>query len=811
MNEIKLNPWKALGTLPFQADFSKHMQEGALLPNLTDWFDASVPGCIYQDLQNAGYIEDPYFGENSLHCEWVANRWWIYRTTFTVSEEDLRDTLKLTFHGIDYSAQIFLNGHKLGHHEGMYLPFEAIVNDYVLPGEENILVCIVEHAPFADPQPGYTSKTRYLKARYNYKWDFAVRLVSLGLYDRVTLERHSIASIAHRFVHPVKTADGWQLEIELELDAYRDGTAQIAYRMEVPKGSDAANASALIGTAELILQKGFNRWKTVVPVDDPALWWPNGYGAQALYDFQLTLTDEGGISDEFEQKVGFRTIEYRCADGREDALPYNVVINGKRIYLKGTNIVPFDCMTGTVTPERLRGYLTAVKEANVNYLRIWGGGHIESEEFYSLCDELGLMILQEFTMSSSGCDDVPSRNPEFLVLLQRAALHQVKLKRNHVSLTLWDGGNELTDIRYLDTEDHEGHPASFEDSTLAMLKGLTEALSPDIMMLPSSGSGPNALLRLGDTGNNHDVHGPWGYMGVEAHYTLYNGSDSIVHGEFGCGGMANYDAICRFTEEQDRRLCTSRDNRVWAHHSGGWDSYAMREQLLFGDLHDIPFEDYIKVSQYIQAESLRYSLEANRRRQWKNVGEMTWQFNEPWPNIQCSNVLDYYGGKKFAYHWIREAYDSVLTSLKYDRLFYQPGDDFGAELHIINDRPTAEAVITYTISGTDGRILAEGVERTAAEEDISQRVCTLRAQLPSDLTGGFTVKLHTECGEYCGDKEYLFLIADQEKPVQMTEVERKTLAMSKRPQLVNGMDDKRADPAVVTAFVDRYYRDYLNR
>ncbi len=835
MKEIQIHEWNAVGTLPYQADFSRHLQEGVMLPNQTPWFPAHVPGSIYRDLQEAGLIQDPYYGENSLACEWVAGRWWVYRTTFSLDEADLQETLLLTFQGIDYSAQIYLNGTRLGHHEGMYIPFSAVVNEAARAGE-NVLVCVLEHAPLADPQPGYTSKTRYLKARFNYKWDFAARLINLGLYEEVTLRTYRALHVTHHFFRPVKTDAGWRLECAFEAEGYRecDGYLQVTAKIQSARGP--AGEKVFRTALPIKIRKGPNAYSLTLPLPgaDPLLWWPNGYGEQPLHEVTAyffadcpgTADDLAGAGpagqhgaghpgapdDTVRGRIGFRTLSYQFADGREDALPYNVVINGKRIYLKGTNLVPLDCRTG-VPEETVRRLLQAAKEANVNYLRIWGGGHIESELFYDLCDTFGLMVLQEFPMSSSGCDDVPSRDPQFLALLEKAALHAVKQKRNHVSLIAMDGGNELTDERYLGRPDHEAHPATFDDPTLAMLKGIVNAFAPDIQFYPSSASGPNALLKIGDTGNNHDVHGPWGYLGVYEHYDFYNRSDSIIHGEFGCGGMANEESLRRFLPPEKLRLATSDADRTWAHHSGGWDNYAVRERLMFGDLYDLPFPDYIRVSQFIQAEALRYALEANRRRQWKNVGEMTWQFNEPWPNIQCSSLVDYYGGRKLAYYFLKDAYAPVLASMRYRRLFYCAGDVFEASLHLLNDRKDASYLVECTLcertrdqadgGWRQGRTLFRQTFSGVAKEDVSMEIGSLSVKLPEDLTGAFSVILKTECGDFLQKKEYLLLIADREVPVSPTDLDllrAKTERDGKLPAL---FDAKRADPGPVIDYVRR--------
>lgn len=810
MNKITLDKWRVMGTLPYQSDFSKHMQLGVEYPNETVWMPATVPGSVYRDLENAGIIENPLFESNSLKCEWVANRWWVYKTEFTLSENDMKDVLRLHFKGIDYAARIYLNGEYLGRHEGMYIPFEATINDYVKADEVNTLVCILEHAPFADPQPGYTSKTHYLKARYNYKWDFSIRLVNLGLYDKVFITKHSVASIEHSFARPVKTADGWDVEIELELEGYKDGVADINVAMTYEtKFGD----SELYINEEVEIKKGYNKINTVLSLSSldfmPKLWYPNGYGEQKLYPLYIEVVHEKSVSDYVCHNIGFRTIEYIHADGREDALPYSFKINGKRIYLKGTNIVPLDELFGCVDEGRLNTILGAAKEANVNYFRIWGGGHIESEAFYNKCDELGIMILQELTMSSSGCDDVPSKDEHFLSLLKKAVLYNGKLKRNHVSLSLWDGGNELSDENFLGREDHENHPASFEDKTLSTLRDILADICPDIMMFPSSGSGPNALLNTDDIGNNHDVHGPWGYAGVEGHYTLYNNSDSIVHGEFGCSGMSNYESLKKFLSEDNLKLQLSENNSVWAHRSGGWDCYSARERTMYGDLDDIPFESYIKVSQFTQAEGLRYALEANRRRQWKSVGEMTWQFNEPCPNIQCSNIVDYYGKKKLAYYFMKEAYEPVLTSLRYYKFFYEKGGEFKAEINIINDKKDAPFSVDYSVETTNGAILESGNVKGVAKEDVSSYVKEISITLPADITGGFIVKLDTKCGEYKGHKEYLMLIADIEKKIELSDYQKLRLNRDGDKWYTNGVYSKRADTDVVLQFVENYYKNII--
>ena len=342
MENIQLGQWKVMGSLPYQADFSPFITEGRLFnpaTNLVPWIDATVPGSIYRDLEREGFIDDPYFDRNSLYCEWVGGRWWTYRTSFHVTEEQLQKTLKLCFGGIDYSAKIYINGKKVGEHEGMYIPFEAIINDFVKTDEENILVCVLEHAPFADPQPGYTSKTRYLKARFNYKWDFAARVLDLGLYEPVTVTAYDTVTILHSFARPVLEKGQWKVVCQIESEAFRDGEAKLSFDLDL---NTADGTVPVHFEKNVTLKTGYNDFEEEITFEGktPKLWWPNGYGEQALSPITISFSVNGAADDSVTHNVGFRTLDFIHADGREDALKYNVVINGKRIYMKGTNMVP---------------------------------------------------------------------------------------------------------------------------------------------------------------------------------------------------------------------------------------------------------------------------------------------------------------------------------------------------------------------------------------------------------------------------------------------------------------------------------------
>lgn len=383
------NNWKLAGSWPFDLLRGTSMETGIQLSGTTPVIDAKVPGSVYDDLLRAGLIPDPYYERNSLLCEWVANRFWSYTTDFTVPEEYAGKRIRLVLKGIDYHAHIFLNDRKIAEHTGMYVPCIIEIGDMINAGETNQLTVMLENAPNEMGQIGYTSRTFTQKARFGYKWDFGTRLVNLGLYDIVYLD---IAD------DPVSNEN---------IRYLGDGILEITAENQHLCG-------ILSYEGEIVTQGESERTeegcKLTLEVKNPHLWYPNGMeGGQPLYDLTLTTED-----DEKHYRIGLRTIQYKkpeCED--ETILPYIPVINGKEVYIKGVNMVPLDHMYGCVTRERYQRLLTLAKEAHVNLIRVWGGGIIEKEDFYELCDEYGIMVWQEFIQSSSGIDNVPSKNRNF--------------------------------------------------------------------------------------------------------------------------------------------------------------------------------------------------------------------------------------------------------------------------------------------------------------------------------------------------------------------------------------------------------------
>ncbi|MEK5465578.1 glycoside hydrolase family 2 TIM barrel-domain containing protein [Paenibacillus sp. FSL R7-0210] len=676
MREILLNElnWEVKGYWPWVPLKGTSMELGQELMGVTDWMPATVPGGVHYDLYRQGWIANPYEDLNSLSCEWVENRWWVYR--MTLKRPELKGSrVELVFLGLDYEAVVYADHILLGEHKGMFDPAVYDVTELLSVREKLEISVLLKQAPDEMGQIGKTSATFTQKSRFNYKWDFSTRLVNVGIWDDVLLRIHEDYS--------------WgEMSITTDAEVEEDGSTQVAGCIEIQAAVSSTSGAELARTltanitcsdpgGNLLLMQTHpvcagSVLKTTLDIPEPELWYPNSYGAQPLYSLELKLLDEDGKElDTRVIRTGIRKLDYiRNVDSPDNALPYTVVINGRRIYMKGVNMTPLDHLYGNVTVEQYQLMVRLMKAAHVNLVRVWGGGIIEKQVFYDLCDANGIMVWQEFIQSSSGIDNIPSKQPEFLELLHQSARSALKAKRNHVAMTIWSGGNELMS--------EPNKPSDLSDSNLAMLKELVEQYDPQRLFLPTSASGP--VEYISETkGQGHDVHGHWKYMGNPYHYELYGSNDNLLHSEFGVDGLSSLKSLEKFLGAAHRQLVSMENSAVWRHHGEWWDTLS-RDEEIFGSLTDLA--QFSVCSQWIQAEGIRFVLEANRRRKFRNSGSIVWQLNEPWPNVSCTNVVDYYGEPKMAYHWMKQAFRPLHVSLDYRSLLLTPGTGFQGDVYV---------------------------------------------------------------------------------------------------------------------------------
>ncbi|GBF74427.1 hypothetical protein PA598K_02770 [Paenibacillus sp. 598K] len=707
MKFVLERPWELKGSYQGFWEFKRSMELNTEIKGIMPFIPAQVPGSVHWDLHQAGVLPNPYVGTQSLAGEWVNDRDWIYRTVFRIDPAWRHRRIRLVCEGIDYEARIKVNDHFIADHKGMFTPASIELDEAWLNMDgDNELLIVLRHTPEGVPQLGYTNKVDHLKSRFGYKWDFCPRLVHVGLWKPVYLDMTGEHRIADVQVISSCAANEWVADVHIQLDHAIGGRLEGQIELLDAEGH-------IVERRPFALQArpGLQQHKERIVIDHPQLWWPNGYGEQPLYQASVKVWPSDSAysredpSDERSTRFGLRALTFEQNPGAPaDSAAFTIHVNGTPLFIKGWNWVPVDILYGRELTAEYQRLIALAKAAHINLLRVWGGGLIERELFYDLCDEAGILVWQEMMQSSSAFNNEPSTTLEYRELLRSTMTHVIKEKRNHPSLAIWCGGNELT---------RDGHledvlrPLNDEHPTLRMLRDLVGDLDPDRLFLATSPTGPSFFLsdETAGRGISYDVHGPWKYGGSKGHYSLYNKSDALLHSEYGGDGYASLSSLNTFLTELSWDSSKA-ESMEWLHH--GYEFWNMDEQLalLFGPVEDM--EARVQFSQWLQAEGLRYAVESNRRRAPRCSGSVLWQMNEPFPNIACTSCVDYYGDTKLAYHWVALAQQPVHASLQYEQIVYEPGETFEGECFAHMDLPVESCAVGWTLRDAEGRIHEEG-------------------------------------------------------------------------------------------------------
>lgn len=698
----------------------------------TGWIDATVPGSVAADLWAAGLVDDPYVGRGSLAMEWVAQRTWVYACDFAADPEWRGRRVRLRFEGVDYAARFVLNGVELGTHESMSTPALFDVAPLLRWDAANELTVVIAPAPEEQDQMGRTSLVRSRKSRMGYWWDFCPRMVNLGIWDAVRLEVTDRIRIEEVWPQPRLAPDGETAIVDVDVDL--DATVAETVGVELAVIDEAGGRVTATSSADVVAGRQTVRLSVRVP--RAALWWPNGHGAQPLYRAEVTVRIAEGISDSGSATFGIRTVVVgRNATDDPTAPPYTFIVNGRRIYLNGWNWVPLDALYGRELDDKLDDELELAARANVNLLRVNGVGLIETERFYDSCDRLGIMVWQEFLVTSSEQDRKPSEDAGYLAELVAEAKRIVPRRRRHPSLVVWCAGNELESLDKLPLDDSE--------PLIGALREVVAELDPERHWLPTSPVGRKPFNGLSsirrDPDGLHDVHGPWLYEGLQEQYELYNAGTSLLHSEFGVEGLTNPETLRDLLPAAELAVDRLR-SPLWRHLSAWW----VRPELWttwLGPIDDL--DRLVHATQLLQAEGVRYAIESNRRRVPRNSGSLPWQFNEPYPMAACTSAIDYYARPKALYYAVAGAYRPVALSARYDRLAWGGHDRFDAELWVVNAlaEPVRDAVVRARVLSAAGEVRAEAFLECAAVGDLPVELGRISCALAEIGTDAFLLDL----------------------------------------------------------------------
>lgn len=623
------------------------------------WYPATVPGSVMHDLAANGLIPDPHYECNTKLGEWASARTWVYRKEFFIPEEAKGRKIRLCFEGIDYASEIFVNGCSAGKQEGMYLPWSCDVSERLIYGEMNLIAVVIEPAPHEQPQVGRTSLVSTNKSRMTYWWDFCPRMVHQGIWQDVYLKITNGAEIRDWLID-TRLVSGREAKVTVRVWTIQ--AQGCTYRLSFGD----QQRTGVVGQDEFCCE---------FTVEDPRLWWCNGQGEPFEYEVSLELygcrTELYGcrtelsdsrteLSDSRSARRGIREIEFVQNEGvTGEGGRFLMKLNGRTVFINGYNWVPADLFCGAASAEKVAHLIRLAREAGINMFRVWGGGLIEKDSFYEMCARAGILVWQEFSLSSSGIDNKPSMAEDYRKLLKEQAEVIVRLKRNHTALAVWCGGNEL--------QRDDGIPVDENDPLIKAIGDVVRRWDSKRKWLPTSPSGGvflNSFENLEKCPDQlYDVHGPWEHQGLERHYELYNKGTCLMHSEFGVEGMTSARALYRNVAPQ-HLLPASKDNPVYFHRGAWWNNEPLVQKTFGGSLTDV--EQIRRASQYMQYEGLKYAMECNRRRAFRCSGMFPWQFNEPYPNLFCTSALDYYGNPKPVYYGVRRTYAPWVVNAAFD-------------------------------------------------------------------------------------------------------------------------------------------------
>ncbi len=672
--------------------FSLHAQTSVLYIELnknwefrqtgtTTWLAATVPGTVHTDLLANKKIEDPYYRLNERGLQWIDKVNWEYRTTFSLNAEMAKkQNLTMQFDGLDTYADVYVNDQHVLSADNMFRTWTADVKKEVKQGGNSIRIVFKSPVviglekqealgfglPAGNDQSvlgglGNNLVSMYTrKAGYHFGWDWGPRLVTSGIWRKANIYAWDSRKIED--IHIIQknlTTKSALLKAEVEISADQAGKQELSI-----------NVNNILTASQVIdLQKGTHIYTVDFEIKNPKLWWPNGLGEQVLYTITAVLGNNQAVADSNTVKTGLRTIKLvRTPDADGNGESFYFEVNGRPGFMKGANYIPNDIFLPRVTPEKYENVVKSAAECNMNMLRVWGGGVYESDLFYDLCDQYGILVWQDFMFA---CTMYPG-DSAFLDNVKNEALDNVKRLRNHACIALWCGNNEIETMwgqwdekagwgykQQYNTKQREIIWNAYDAVFHHILPDVVNNLAPDQPYWPSSPSaGPQKLANYETRSGDMHYWGVWHGLHPFSDFRKYK---SRFMSEYGFQSFPEYKTVQKYTIPDDYNI----ESEVMASHQRSGIGNLRIKQYMAED-YKIPadFEQFLYIGQVLQAESIKMAMESHRMAMPYCMGSLYWQINDCWPVASWSS-MDFYQRWKALQYFARDAYkNSIITSVE---------------------------------------------------------------------------------------------------------------------------------------------------
>jgi beta-mannosidase len=647
---------------------------------LYDWLEARVPGAVQFNLYHLGLIPDPYLDDQFRQLAWIETRDWWYRCSFEAPVLGPGFHLQLVCSGLDTIADIYLNGNLLGNNQNMWVPFIAELDKYLVSGSNEVLI----HFPalkslLSDGESWWGTMRKQVgaslrKCQCGFGWDFVPRLPTIGVWRPVELRVVSGISLRDMRVSYDLSCEQREALVTLEAEVENLRTSPCRAEFTWTLQQDNQNLYSM-QTAEQIAP-GTNIIQHSFPIQGIYLWWPVGHGEQPLYEGVISTQDpETKLIHTSNRRFGFRTVQLlEEPDEKGRSCYFN--INGQGIFCWGANLPPTDLLSLESPQATIDHLLHLTRQMHMNMLRVWGGGIYFSDYFYDRCDELGLLVWQDFMFA---CSAYPDHDTAFLENVRQEAKWVARSLRHHPSLICWCGNNEN---EWIFSRNQASNPTG---ERMAGSRIFTEVL-PEVIAChdgtrpyrqstPFGGERPNSPhegtqhyysvgFGVNDDGS-FDFH--WPVFGPQA----YKDNPGRFIAEFGAYvGIPEPESIERFLSPGQRAV----ESIGWKAHLpyiGHWpvsfqDMFDHQMSQLFGVLPQaLGWEEYLKYARLVQGECLRQGFEAFRRNKPFTSGALMWCLVGIWPSTDYS-LIDFEGFPKPAYYYVKRALSPVLVSIVED-------------------------------------------------------------------------------------------------------------------------------------------------
>lgn len=769
------------------------------------WVPATIPGCVHTDLLRNKLIPDPYYRTNEFDLQWIDKKDWEYKTTIDFTERQMhKDHIELVFKGLDTFADVYLNNQKILSADNMFCEWVVNAKPLLKVGQNELRIYF--HSPINKglsllKAHGYKLKADndqalngglqkdelvspfIRKAPYHFGWDWGPRFVTLGIWKPVFLREWNNVLIEDLFVEQLSLSDKQaKLNGQLTIQSTDNQTVNVKFFV----------GNRIIARKKVDIKSGANNISIPFVIEKPRRWWTNGLGEQYLYKITASVTASNS-GDTQSREIGLRTL--RLVQNSDSAgHSFYFELNGVPVFAKGENHIPNDMFLDRVTKEVYDWEIETAVNSNLNMLRVWGGGVYEDDYFYEQCDRKGILVWQDFMFA---CSLYPANNA-FLRSITAEASYQIKRLRNHPSIAIWCGNNEI-DVAWQNYSPKGGWGwkndynerqkreiwAAYDTIFKNILPGLVKHLAQQTPYWHSSPASYIDTVHSGDSNPSGDVH-YWGVWGGGQRFESYSDNIGRFMSEYGFQSFPELETVKKYALPEDYDI----ESEVMRHHQRSWiGNGSIKKYMNWYYRMPTDFEKFLYVGQVLQAYGIGLAIESHRRAMPYNMGSLVWQINDCWPVASWSSS-DYFHRWKALQYEIKREFEPVLISA------YPSGEH--TKISIVSDeRCDVSANLEVTVCNFEGKILLKKtvqtiVKATAVTPVFEEKTNTLTQQSSISY---MTMRLKSN-NQIIAEKTYFF---DVPKNLNLT-----------KPNIVSTIE-KRDSKYIITLETDVLAKDvYLN-